>query len=94
MSVFNEKGETFELFSLWSAQRSVVAFTRHLGCPFCKEQVALLEQLSKHYKDETGSDIGTIVVAIGKYEDIPRFKAEVAYTGKVLKKREIIFNQR
>ena len=36
-------GEQLWLSELWSQQKLLLAFTRHLGCTFCREQLCLLK---------------------------------------------------
>jgi hypothetical protein len=104
MSVFDEAGITHSLFSLWEDRKVIVAFTRHMGCRFCKEQVVLLERCRKEYLSDcaagnasdsrdgsggSGADahahahIDTLIVTIGRYTDIPKFRAETGFTGEI-----------
>lgn len=82
MSVVSETGEIFELFSLWQSRRALVVFTRHMGCRFCKDQVALLEQELLKLKLRE-ADTSCIIITIGKYEDIPKFRQEVSFSGEI-----------
>jgi hypothetical protein len=80
MSVFDEFGAKHPLFSLWESRKLVLTFTRHMGCRFCKEQVAeLLHILPK--LNEQGISAG--IITVGRYEDIPRFKQENKFSGEV-----------
>lgn len=81
MSVFDEGGATVQLLSLWQSRKAIVAFTRHMGCRFCKEQVLLLEMCRDKYLHS--SDVVTIIVTIGRYQDIPVFRAETGFTGEI-----------
>ncbi len=78
--VIDEFGNRRELFSLWLNRRVVVAFNRHMGCRFCKEQTALLENIRK---DLLKKSVESVIVTIGKYEDIPRFRSETKFQGEI-----------
>lgn len=81
MSVYNQRGEAVDVFSLWRDRRTVVAFTRHMGCRFCKEQALLLEKCRSDYL--SAADITSIIVTIGKHTDIPRFREETQFGGEI-----------
>lgn len=80
MSVIDEKGNSLELFSLWSTRKIVLIFTRHMGCRFCKEQVSELKKIQPTLI-ERGISVG--IVTVGKFEDILRFKEENSFDGEV-----------
>lgn len=80
MSVVDEKGDSLDLFSLWSTRKIVLIFTRHMGCRFCKEQVSELKKIQPTLI-ERGISVG--IITVGKYEDIPRFKSENDFDGEV-----------
>ena len=73
-------GKSHQLVTLWENRRTVVCFTRHMGCMFCKEQVAALRSIEK---DLLKNDIVPIVITIGKYQHIPKFKEETKFEGEV-----------
>ena len=81
MSVYDEGGAVRDLFSLWRDRKVIVAFTRHMGCRFCKEQVLLLEKCRADYL--AGAAVDTIIVSIGRYEDIPQFRKETDFAGEI-----------
>lgn len=81
MSVYNEHGTEIELFSLWKDRKVIIAFTRHMGCRFCKEQVQLLEQCQSTVLNN--GDISSIIVTIGRFQDIPKFRKETEFTGEI-----------
>ena len=79
MLVVNEEGDIIDVFSLWASRKCVVAFTRHMGCMFCKEEVAMFER-NRPVLENT--DVCAIVITIGRYQDIPKFRAETAFAGE------------
>lgn len=52
-------GETIRLSSLWSEQTTILAFTRHFGCPQCKE---MLDELVERLPDFSRAGLRLIVV--------------------------------
>ena len=75
----NENGISTPLFSLWENRRVIICFARHMGCMFCKEQVAALEFSS----DKLDNEIVSIVITVGRYNDIPKFRIETGFTGEI-----------
>lgn len=88
MSVYNDKGEEVSIFSLWKDRKVVVAFTRHMGCRFCKEQALLLEKCRIDYL--AGEEVTTIIVSIGCYTDIPKFREETGFTGEIYVDKDLL----
>lgn len=82
MSVVNEFGESCSLVSLWSDRKVIVFFARHMGCRFCKEQVSYLGGL-KEWILQLNLDVSIIVITIGNYSDIQRFKKATNFDGEV-----------
>ena len=80
MSVIDEQGNQRSLFSLWETRKVVLVFTRHMGCRFCKEQISELKRIQPNL-EKHGLSAG--VITVGKFEDIPRFRAETQFTGEV-----------
>lgn len=80
MSVIDEFGKSFEMFSIWKSRRTVVTFARHMGCRFCKEQVSQLQVIEPQL---TKLAIFSVVITVGRYEDIPRFRSETKFTGEI-----------
>lgn len=80
MSVIDETGKTISLVSLWERRKLVLIFTRHMGCRFCKEQVA---ELKKIHPLLSKQKLSVGVITVGKYEDIPKFKLENDFNGEV-----------
>lgn len=80
IQVIDEIGNYHSLFSLWISRKVLVGFTRHMGCLFCKEQVAALKQVESIVAD---AGVTVIVITNGNYEDIPRFKEETGFMGEV-----------
>ena len=80
MSVIDEDGQTRTLLSLWEQKRIVILFTRHMGCRFCREQIA---EFQKIYDKLYQCDVIPIIITIGLYTDIIRFKQENSITGMV-----------
>lgn len=78
MSVIDQEGAEHSLFSLWESRKCVVAFTRHMGCRFCKEQVAVLGSLKMEL---SVADVSSIIITIGNYQDIPKFQKETQFSG-------------
>lgn len=80
MSVYDEKGREINLLSLWADRKIVCAFTRHMGCRFCKEQTNMLEKVQAQLNS---SDVVSMIITIGSYSDIPKFRAETGFTGEI-----------
>jgi hypothetical protein len=80
MSVIDETGRVLPLIALWERRKLVLVFTRHMGCRFCKEQMA---ELKKTLPTLTQNGLTAGVITVGKFEDIPKFKAESGFTGEV-----------
>ncbi len=79
-TVVNEFGAMVELLSIWRDRRVVVSFNRHMGCRFCKEQAAILENIRTSLLKR---DVQAIIITIGRYQDIPRFRDETKFKGEI-----------
>ncbi len=86
MSVLDEKGREINLLSLWAERKVVCAFTRHMGCRFCKEQTNMLEKVQDQLNS---SDIVSMIITIGKFSDIPKFRSETGFTGEIYVDKEL-----
>ena len=80
MYCINEFGAKHPLFSLWKYRKVVICFARHMGCMFCKEQVSALQQAMSKLAEE---DVSCLVITIGYYQDIPKFRAETGFQGEI-----------
>src|SRR5574339_12642 len=63
-------GKPVQLSSLWQARVLILAFTRHFGCPQCKEMVDQLVTASPAIKDRNFS---LAIVTQGTVEDTKAF---------------------
>lgn len=68
-------GKPVTLSSLWKNKVLVLAFTRHFGCPQCKE---MLDELVTAYPELTGKGLTLAVVTQGSLEQTQVFCAERA----------------
>lgn len=50
LELLNTKGQSVQLSSLWKKQVLVLAFTRHFGCPQCKEMVDALSLAAPEFR--------------------------------------------
>lgn len=68
-------GTRIKLSSLWQDKVLVLAFTRHFGCPQCKE---MLDELVKGYPELVGAGLSLAVVTQGTLDQAKEFCAERA----------------
>lgn len=80
MSVIGADGREHEIYSLWENRKVVIAFTRHMGCRFCKEQVSMVEKIRATL---IANDVTPIIITIGNYTDIPKFQSETHFFGEI-----------
>lgn len=69
------EGQSIRLSSLWRGKVLVLAFTRHFGCPQCKE---MLDQLTQFKAEFAARDLSLAVVTQGTPEVAKAFCAERA----------------
>lgn len=63
-----DSGETRDLVDLYKDQALVLVFLRHLGCIFCREQIAEL----RPYKD-----LNIVLVSMGRVPEVVDFKKKM-----------------
>src|SRR5512134_3115627 len=63
-------GASLQLSSLWKNQVLILAFTRHFGCPQCKEMV---DQLASAAPDIKAKDLALALVTQGTPEQARAF---------------------
>jgi peroxiredoxin len=68
-------GAMIKLSSLWKNKVLVLAFTRHFGCPQCKE---MLDELVTGYPELVGAGLSLAVVTQGTLDQTKAFCAERA----------------
>ena len=68
-------GNPVLLSSFWKKQVLILAFTRHFGCPQCKEMVDQLVTVSPDFKEK---NLGLVIVTQGTPEEAKAFCAERA----------------
>ena len=68
-------GKRMKLSSLWQDKVLVLAFTRHFGCPQCKE---MLDELVTGYPEVVGAGLSLAVVTQGTLDQTKAFCAERA----------------
>lgn len=75
VSILDSDGKPVKLSKYWKRKTLVLAFTRHFGCPQCKEMVdeltAIRPELKKH-------GLGLVIVTQGTPEQAKAFCAERA----------------
>lgn len=75
MEVQTTKGDTILLSSLWKEKPLLLAFTRHFGCPQCKE---MLSKLSQERTQLENAGFSMVIVTQGKRETADEFCAKHA----------------
>lgn len=72
------KGPTVKLTSLWSDRRVVICFLRHLGCRFCHQQVASLNEMIPKLNDVTvvAVSMAPSIQAAKEFVEKTKFKGE------------------
>jgi peroxiredoxin len=68
-------GRTVKLSSFWKKKTLILAFTRHFGCPQCKEMIDQLVIASPEFK---GKNLALVIVTQGTPEESKAFCAERA----------------
>jgi peroxiredoxin len=68
-------GKPARLSSLWKQRTLILAFTRHFGCPQCKEMVDGLVVASPQFKDKK---LGLVIITQGTPEEAKVFCSERA----------------
>jgi peroxiredoxin len=75
LQLLNTEGHPVQLSSLWRHQILVLAFTRHFGCPQCKEMVDALSTAAPEFKQ---NNLALAVVTQGTPETAKAFCEERA----------------
>ena len=78
MTVLDETGAATSLGRFWTKRPVVLAFVRHLGCIFCRQQVAGLSKRVPEIERRGGT---LVVVAPSKSEHIAGFRESTGYKG-------------
>ncbi len=78
MTVLDESGAATSLGRFWAKRPVVLAFVRHLGCIFCRQQVAGLSKRAPEIERRGGL---LVVVAPSKAEHIAGFRESTGYKG-------------
>ena len=73
--VLDGDGKTIQLSALWQARTLVLAFTRHFGCPQCKE---MMDELHAVRPELEARGLTLAIVTQGTPEEAKRFCAERA----------------
>jgi len=68
-------GKTVQLSSFWKKRTLILAFTRHFGCPQCKEMV---DQLVRVAPDIRAKNLGLVIITQGTPEAAKVFCSERA----------------
>ena len=63
-----DSGETQELADFYKAKPLVLVFLRHLGCMFCREQIARLRSFG---------DLNIVLVSLGRIQEVADFKVKM-----------------
>lgn len=69
------EGKPLRLSSFWKKRTLILAFTRHFGCPQCKEMVDRLVAVSPEIK---AKNLGLVIITQGTPEEAKAFCAERA----------------
>jgi peroxiredoxin len=75
VELLTTEGQPFRLATLWQGRVLVLAFTRHFGCPQCKE---MLDQLVVAKPEFVAKGLNLALVTQGTPEDARQFCAERA----------------
>jgi peroxiredoxin len=75
LELLDTEGNTVQLSSLWQKQILVLAFTRHFGCPQCKEMVDALYTSAEEFQKK---DLALAIVTQGTLESAKAFCEERA----------------
>ncbi|RJP49307.1 MAG: AhpC/TSA family protein [Anaerolineaceae bacterium] len=69
------EGKSLRLSSFWKKRTLILAFTRHFGCPQCKEMVDRLVAVSPEIK---AKNLGLVIITQGTPEEAKAFFSERA----------------
>lgn len=75
LEVQTAAGETIRLSSLWAQKTLILAFTRHFGCPQCKEMLSELVQI---YPELEQAGFSLAVTTQGEPTETAQFCAQYA----------------
>ena len=75
VAIRDTSGKPVRLSTFWQGRTMVLAFTRHFGCPQCKELLAMLSQAAPELKSK---GLALAVVTQGEPEATGEFCAEYA----------------
>ena len=75
VEILTTEGQPFRLSTLWQGRVLVLAFTRHFGCPQCKE---MLDQLAASKPEFEDKGLNLVLVTQGTPEAAKKFCAERA----------------
>jgi peroxiredoxin len=75
LEVKDMDGTAVMLSSLWRKQALILAFTRHFGCPQCKE---LVDQLATHLPAFASKNLSLVIVTQGTPDETKAFCSERA----------------
>lgn len=75
LTLQNVEGASVQLSTLWQKQALILAFTRHFGCPQCKE---LVDQLAAQLPAFRSKNLALAIVTQGTPEETKEFCAERA----------------
>src|SRR5512141_1373836 len=75
LSVLDVEGKPIQLSSLWKKKTLVLAFTRHFGCPQCKE---MMDELHTARPELEKRGLTLAIVTQGTPEQAKRFCADRA----------------
>jgi peroxiredoxin len=75
ISVFDTEGKPVQLSALWMKKTLVLAFTRHFGCPQCKE---MMDELHAAQPDLAARGLALVIVTQGTPEQAKAFCADRA----------------
>lgn len=75
LAMLDADGKTLQLSTLWKNQTLVLAFTRHFGCPQCKE---MMDELHTWRTELEGRGLKLAIVTQGTPEQAKAFCAERA----------------
>jgi peroxiredoxin len=78
LTVQDEAGAAVSFRGLWAERTVVLAFVRHLGCIFCRQQVAGLSKRLPEIERRGGT---LVVVGPAKPEHIKGFRESTGYQG-------------
>src|SRR5258705_1214338 len=86
MTVLDEPGTGVSLGGFWVKRPVVLAFVRHLGCIFCRQQIARLSKRLPEIERRGGT---LVVVGPAKPEHIKGFRDSTGYQGALFVARAL-----